>query len=175
MKRRDPKAFQSGGPPHPLLRSFSTMPLNHWCAVSPSPSIHPLKSPKAISLIRAPMLSGSWLVGLLNVRVTGDNVTLMPVGKLQRAINGGGVASRLLCVLTQAALILHRNKKAFVLVVKTFGAIFFSMTFFFCFLLHFLRGAQRGFGSRWHTMFLGSRQRSESSIPTSSRRQPSSS
>lgn len=73
-------------------------------------------------------MSGSQLVGLLNVRVTGDSVTLMPVGKLQRAVNGGGVASCLLCVLMQAALILHRNKKAFVLVVKTFGA-FFSMSF----------------------------------------------
>lgn len=61
--------------------------------------------------------------------------------------------------------------KAFVLVVKTFGAFFFYDLFYF--LLHFLRGAQRGFGSRWHTTFLGSRLISESSIPTSSRRQPS--
>lgn len=131
MKRRDPKAFQSSGPPRALLRSFSTVTLNHWRAVSPSPRIHPLTSPKAISLIRAPMMSGSWLVGLLNVSVTGDSVTLMPVGKLQRAINGGGVASRLLCVLMQAALILRRNKKAFVLVVKTFGAFFFLWPFLF--------------------------------------------
>lgn len=132
MKWRDPKTSQSSCPPHPPSAPLVSPP---WLLITAvlwalhSPSHSSIKGPE--SHFPNQGSSDVWLlVGLFNVRVWEDKVTLMHASKLQCVINSGRVASSC-CFLY--------DDEVFVL-LPVFDLLYE--------LLCFRRGVLRGSGSR---------------------------